>query len=194
MPAWLPTYPLASLGSGVASSATLLVDCGGSFGQQSQLVRDTHPSLTGRVIVQDFPAVLAAAPARDGIEKMPHDLFTPQPEAAAGTRGARFYCLRQVLHDHSDAQARVILGHLRDAMNPGGESVLLIDEIVMPNSGAGWMDVHMDIVVMAGLAGMERPLGQWEGLLGEVGLGVREVYRYNPETSDAVLEVVVAEG
>ena len=191
MSAWLPTYALKERAAGVSSIAVLLVDAGGGFGQQSQLVRDTYsedPSVTGRIIVQDFPAVLAAAPDRNNIEKMPHDLFQPQPEAA---RGARFYYLRQVLHDHSDEQASIILKHLRDAMGP--KSLILIDEIVMPNTGADWMGVHMDMVVMAGLAGTERSLGQWEALLKGVGLRCREVYKYNPETSDAVLEVVADE-
>ena len=95
------------------------------------------------------------------------------------------------MHNHSDEHASIILKYLRDALGP--QSLILIDEIVMPNTGADWMGVHMDMVVMAGVAGTERTLGQWEGLLKGVGLRCREVYKYNPETSDAVLEVVADE-
>ena len=78
--------------------------------------------------------MLDVAPTRPGVEKMPHDLFQPQPRAA---HGARLYYLRQILHDHSDEQATMVLRNLKDAMAPG--SVSLIDEIVMPNTGGtGW--------------------------------------------------------
>jgi hypothetical protein len=38
---------------------------------------------------------------------------------------AKFYYLRNILHDHTDASCDIILGHIKAAMEPG--SVLLVD-------------------------------------------------------------------
>ena len=73
----------------------------------------------------------------------------------------------------------------------GPKYLLLIDEIVMPNTGADFMRVHMDIVMISSLAALERTQAQWKTLLKRVGLRCRKVYRYNPGTSDAMLEAVV---
>lgn len=56
------------------------------------------------------------------IELQVHDFFTPQP-----IKGARAYFMRSVLHDWPDEQCRKILGHLKDAMDPGYSKILISD-------------------------------------------------------------------
>jgi demethylsterigmatocystin 6-O-methyltransferase len=59
----------------------MFVDVGGGTGQQCLELKKKYPNLTGRVILQDLPAVVAEAefPADLGIEKMAYDFFTEQP-------------------------------------------------------------------------------------------------------------------
>lgn len=57
----------------------VFVDVGGGNGQQCVAFKETFPNVTGRVILQDLPAVIAEAKLPEGIEAMKYDFFTPQP-------------------------------------------------------------------------------------------------------------------
>lgn len=59
--------------------------------------------------------------------------------------------------------------------------ILLIDEIVIPDTGASLFAVQLDFTMMAMFNSTERTDSHWRGLLGEVGLEVTQVYRYDPE-------------
>lgn len=89
--------------------------------------RTDVPAFTGRLILQELPPVIEMAktqpvPLDKRIELQPHDFFTAQP-----VKGARAYFLRMVLHDWSDDDCRRILGHLKDAMEPGYSRILICD-------------------------------------------------------------------
>ena len=60
-------------------NATMIVDMGGSVGHELVELRKRFPSLPGRTILQDLPKTIEMAGNLDGIEKMTHDFFTPQP-------------------------------------------------------------------------------------------------------------------
>ena len=55
------------------------VDIGGGTGQQCVAIKEKFPNLSGKVILQDLPAVIAEAKVPENIETMAYDFFTPQP-------------------------------------------------------------------------------------------------------------------
>ncbi|TQN72244.1 O-methyltransferase [Colletotrichum shisoi] len=57
----------------------LLVDVGGSAGQDIQCFYEKHPETASGLYLEDFPAVLAdkASSLARGINKVPYDFFTP---------------------------------------------------------------------------------------------------------------------
>lgn len=62
----------------------VFVDIGGALGHQCIALRQKHPGLVGRVILQDREEVIQQAnthpiPGFEGIETQPYDFFTPQP-------------------------------------------------------------------------------------------------------------------
>jgi hypothetical protein len=94
--------------------------------------RASVPEYTGRLVLQELPEVIAAAKRMGvgedgGIELQVHDFFKPQP-----VRGARVYFMRSVLHDWADEQCRMILGQLKDAMEPGYSKILISDCVSAP--------------------------------------------------------------
>jgi demethylsterigmatocystin 6-O-methyltransferase len=71
--------------------------------------------------------------------------------------GAKIYYLRNVIHDYPDEKAIVILKNLAAAE----DSVILIDDMVIPDVGAHWHATQLDIALMAGLASTERTREAW---------------------------------
>lgn len=60
--------------------AVRLVDIGGNHGHDLKLFRQAYPELTGRLILEDLPAVISKHTGPiEGIEVVPYDFFTPQP-------------------------------------------------------------------------------------------------------------------
>ncbi|RAL13253.1 S-adenosyl-L-methionine-dependent methyltransferase [Aspergillus homomorphus CBS 101889] len=134
-----------------------------------------------KLILQDLPTVLASIPASTTlpgcITIQPHNFFEQQP-----TRHAKAYFLRTVLHDWPDKQALQILGHLRDAM--AEDSVLLVNEGVIPETGAGLMAVQTDFVMMCNYGAMERTKAQWVSLLERGGFEVCGVFGEDENCGD----------
>lgn len=166
---------------------TVLVDVGGGFGHQSAALLEAFPRLHGKITLQDLPQTLEQLPpgvvVPDGIEKMPHDFFTEQP-----VKGARFYYLRQILHDWPDDKCIEILKHLVAASGP--ESQILIDEMVLPDSGVPWEAATLDLTMMASLGSRERTLSEWRALLDQAGLKALYVYPYQPRRQDSIIQAV----
>lgn len=184
MPTWLDAYPFLERSAGLAPGQALFVDVGGGIGHQSVALRRALPaSVAGRIVVQDQPAVVGQAIPQDGVEQMAHDFFGAQP-----VEGARMYYMRNIMHDWRDEDSAVILRRLREAM--GKDSVLLIDDMVLPDSGTHWHAAQLDIVMMAALAARERTRAQWEALVPRAGLRIRDVFRYTESLGDSVIECV----
>lgn len=88
-PNWYDTYPIEQelssppnvIGNGHGESNILLVDVGGNRGHDLINLRNKHPGLQGRMILQDLPDVIAHTffDQEDGIEAVPHDFFQRQP-------------------------------------------------------------------------------------------------------------------
>ncbi|KAJ5996252.1 hypothetical protein N7522_007912 [Penicillium canescens] len=153
---WFEFFPVARLRV-EDQSDPLIVDIGGSQGEDLKKFQNYFPDLPGKLILQDLPAVVAGVDL-PGIEVMAHDFFKEQP-----VRNAKAYFLRTVLHDWPDMQAVQILRRLRVAM--GADSLLLISETVLPESGVALSAVLSDLHMMATYASLERTETQWRSLL-----------------------------
>lgn len=71
----------------------------------------------------------------------------------------------------------------------GPESVLLIDEMILPETGVNVIAASIDMTMLTALAGLERTEAQWRETLAEVGLELVRVFVYNPVQYEAVMEV-----
>ena len=60
-------------------------------------------------------------------------------------------------------------------MEPGS-SRLVIDEIVLPNTGASVHGFGMDLLMMMYPSGMERTVSQWQGLLEPRGVEIVKIW------------------
>ncbi|KAI7778872.1 hypothetical protein LA080_001563 [Diaporthe eres] len=182
---WFTVFPLeAELGAFLKeSSATAFVDIGGGFGHQCAALASAFPSLKGRLVLQDMTHTLAIAPPLDGVEAMAHDFFGAQP-----VQGARFYYLRNVLHDWPREKAVAILSRVREAMGP--RSQVLVDEIVLPTSGAHWHATCMDMVMMTSVGARERTVDEWGELLDDAGLRIVKIHTYLPRHQDSIIQAV----
>ena len=138
-----------------AKDDVLLVDVGGSSGHDLVSFRSRHPDMTGRLILQDLPEAIEAARAvgqlkKMGIEAFEHDFFTPEDVC-----GARVYYLKMVLHDWPDEQCKQILSNLTPALKQG-HSRILLNEIIIPETGASWFETSVDMIMMVCHSAQER--------------------------------------
>ncbi|KAI5863833.1 S-adenosyl-L-methionine-dependent methyltransferase [Durotheca rogersii] len=182
---WFRAFPLAAEvdADAGAADAPFLVDVGGGFGHQCAALAAAFPALRGRLVLEDLPEALAAAPALDGVRAVPHDFFAPQPVA-----GARFYYLRHVLHDWPDARCLDILRQLRPALGP--RSHVLLDEAVLPDAGVSREAATLDLLMMTSLGARERTRAQWRALLDAAGLRILHIHTYMPRRQDSIIQAV----
>ncbi|KAI4097712.1 MAG: hypothetical protein LQ339_006691 [Xanthoria mediterranea] len=158
----------------VRRDAVLLVDVGGSWGHELAAFARAHPDAHGRLILQDLPKVIEkvkgeAPPA--SVECMAYDFFTAQP-----IKGARAYYFRNICHDWQDTTCEKILVNTAQSMERG-YSRILIDEYVLPDTGAPIRGSSMDFLMMMFCSGIERTKRQWESLLDRCGLEIVQVWR-----------------
>jgi demethylsterigmatocystin 6-O-methyltransferase len=173
---WVSSYPVEiELGDfNAARDSAVLVDIGGGFGQHSITFKQKYPQVSGRVVVQDLSSTLmhVPAPRPEGIEFEEYDFFTAQP-----IRGAKFYYLRHIMHDWPDADCIRILQNIIPAMGP--DSLILIDEVVLPDTNVPWHVSAMVLSMMACLGGTERSKEDWGSLLDGAGLKIAHVHQYD---------------
>ncbi|KAI0154587.1 S-adenosyl-L-methionine-dependent methyltransferase [Xylariaceae sp. FL1272] len=189
-PSWTDMYPVQQRlveGLKPEGDSSALVDVGGGTGQILQDFRVDVPQYTGRLVLQELPEVIAAASGlgvgKDSrIELMTHDFFSPQP-----VRGARAYFMRSVMHDWQDDQCRQILGHLKDAMEPG-YSRILIGDCVLADDHAAWQHVSLDIFMMALASPQERTESEWYELIEGCGMKIAGIYNKG-EGNEGLIEV-----
>lgn len=167
---WFEFYPVEKLrGNG---SRPLLVDIGGGLGHDLVSFK-AKTKLSGKLILEDLPAVIEEAKdLPKDIEKVGHDFFQRQPDSV---RGARAYYLRTVLHDWPDKQAGEILMNIREVMST--DSILLINENVLPASNVPLYNAQMDIAMMACFSSLDRTEKQFESLLDSAGFRLLQTWR-----------------
>ncbi|KAJ5921469.1 S-adenosyl-L-methionine-dependent methyltransferase [Penicillium verhagenii] len=184
MPTFLDVYPVLDRATNLGPERALFVDIGGGVGHQAVAFRQLYPQLQGRVIVQDLAPTLERALAHPEIEKMPYDFFNPQIVQA------KFYYLRNIFHDWPDHKCREILNNTLEAMAP--DSYLLVDDMVLPNTGVHWQQAQLDILMMASMGARERTQEQWHQLVEGTGLGIIKIHTYTASLQDSIIEAVLA--
>ncbi|KAI0798392.1 S-adenosyl-L-methionine-dependent methyltransferase [Xylaria sp. FL0064] len=164
------------------------VDIGGALGHQCIALRQKHPGLIGRIILQDREEVIQQVkthplPGFEGIETQSYDFFTPQP-----VKGARAYYLRNILHDWPDHKCIEILTNNKSAMTK--ESRILIDEMVLPERGAPWRATQLDLAMSTCFAAMERSRADWDSLLNRAGPKILKIWKYTDQLDDCIIVAV----
>ncbi|KAJ5236461.1 hypothetical protein N7489_006552 [Penicillium chrysogenum] len=164
------------------SEKPFFVDVGGGHGHQCIELGKKYPNLLGHLVLQDLPEAVKNLAPIDGVKAEAYDFFQPQPII-----GAKFYYLRRIMHDWPDDKAAMILRNIRAAMGP--DSRVLIDDAVLPDTGANWKSAMADLAMMT-FAGKERTKYQWESLAESAGLRVEQIHTYVASTYTAVLVLV----
>lgn len=65
------------------------------------------------------------------------------------------------------------------------DSILLINEYVIPDTGAPFRHATFDVLMMYNCAGIERTLSQWSDLLDKAGFEIVQVW---PGSQESVIE------
>lgn len=175
-PQWFQVYPakeqLAN-GMNAGNDGALVVDVGGGFGHEIAKFKEANPDVPGRLILQDLQVTFNNLESKpEGIELMPYDFFTEQP-----VKGARAYFFRNIMHDWSDKKCAAILSNTVKAMDPV-HSRILIDDYVLPDTGADMRAASMDFLMMLFASGMERTKHQWQQLLESVNLEIVKIWTH----------------
>ncbi|KAJ5523258.1 hypothetical protein N7513_012802 [Penicillium frequentans] len=183
---WLDVISIADQTRSIAdgnANRKVFVDIAGSIGHQCLRLLSKHPDLAGRVVLQDLEETFQRAPKIDGVEFMVHDFFREQP-----VRGAKFYYLRMIIHDWEDDKAVEILKNIVPAM--ADDSQILIDDVVLPNTGTHWWSTCMDMQMYIMHGAMERTVDQWHALLDKAGLKVVDIKTYGAVMRNSVVVAV----
>jgi hypothetical protein len=198
---WLTVYPVGEEARECNPERPLYVNVGGGVGHQCAQFKERYADLPGRVILQDLPHSISEALKIPGVENMVHNFFEPQPIkgkpvfALARLKestemiliGAKFYYMRGVLHNHPPHKVQKLLENTKSAMAP--DSVLLIDEMILPERGVNANAAAIDMTMMTAVAAMERTEAQWSETLKAAGLEIVRVYTYNPLYYESVMDV-----
>jgi len=180
---WLSVYPVEEEAKGFDPDSPVLVDIGGSTGDNCAQFKQHYPNIPGRVILQDLPDTVAVAPSTPGVENMAHDFFKEQP-----IKGAKYYYLAHILHNWPDDKCREILRHIKAAMSK--DSVILIDEMVLPDTAVPPNMAAVDLEMMCCLASVEHTQSEWNELLVSEGLKCMKTWVYRPKTCESVMHVI----
>ncbi|KAI1744998.1 S-adenosyl-L-methionine-dependent methyltransferase [Xylaria scruposa] len=178
---WLQVYPVLKEAAGCLPERPLFVSISGGVGHQCAQFKERYPELSGRVIVQDLSYSIVEALPTPGVEAIVHDFFEPQP-----IKGAKIYYLRSV-HDHPNHKVSRIIQNIKVVMAP--DSILLVDEIILPEARLNTVIASIDLCMLATFASMERTETQWRDIFHEEGIDLMNTYVYNPFTYEGVLDV-----
>ncbi|MBV9281724.1 MAG: NUDIX domain-containing protein [Chloroflexi bacterium] len=138
-----------------------LVDVGGGRGELLRAILRANPSIRG--VLFERPEVIEEVRARRSelaldarIELVGGDFFRAVPPADA-------YVLRNIIHDWSDEESAIILGHCREAMKPGGR-VLVVEQVVP--EWDQWSSIKFgDLEMLVLVHGRERTESEFRSLL-----------------------------
>ncbi|EHA47714.1 hypothetical protein MGG_03813 [Pyricularia oryzae 70-15] len=186
-PSFLDSVDLGGFFESSHKDTLLFVDVSGSRGYVTTAVRERYSNVPGRVVLQDQPHIVDLVkkdvrPELKTIELQGHDFFT----GATPLKGARVYYLRNILHDWSDAKSLEILASVTPSMDK--DSVMLLDEVVLPEMNPPWRGTQLDVEMLTHLAGAERTENDWRGLLDAAGLKVDKITPYFSVRGDSVIQ------
>ena len=170
------------------SDCRLICDVGGGQGTFLTQILTKYPHLEG--MVADLPGAVASAQqtiAEAGLsgrcEAVFHDILKAPPPICDA------YFMVNILHDWDDETCHRVLRNLSRSMN-GGSRLWIVEYIIEPGPGfsiAKLLDI--EVFVMGG--GRERTLGEYEALLGAVGLTASRITPTTP--GPTVMECVLRE-
>ena len=95
--------------------------------------------------------------------------------------------MRGVLHNHPPHKVQEVLRNTKSAMT--SDSVLLVDEMVFPETGVNFDAASIDMTMLGAFASMERTEAQWHDTFGNAGLQLVRIFVYNPESYESIMEV-----
>lgn len=195
---FLDAFDISKHVEGSKDEDVIFVDVAGSVGHQCALLKGKLPKLRGRVILEDLPPVVASAIPLPGLEPLGIDMWQGQPVKGLSlfqlpdfavllttSIGAKTYYMRMILHDYPDAKAIELLRLQAEAMSPN--SVLVIDELVVPNQGAHGHATQFDLTMLASLASIERTDKQWDTLIDAAGFQILEKKAYAPAGESVIV-------
>ena len=96
--------------------------------------------------------------------------------------------MRNILHDYPDGKATTIIHNTVQAMST--DSLFIIDEMIIPNTGVHRRATDLDMIMMTSLASTERTERQWDVLLEKAGLKILKKSTYDSATGDSVIVTV----
>lgn len=99
--------------------------------------------------------------------------------------GARAYYLRQVMHNWTDIKCAEILKAIVPAMTE--DSLILIDEVVVPEKGASWRSTQLDMAMLISCASVERTEKHWQHVADLAGLDIVKIHKYAEESGDSII-------
>ena len=70
------------------------------------------------------------------------------------------------------------------------ESLILIDEMSLPEKGVPQEAAFQDLTMMFALGSIERTTEQWYALLDKAGLKVKQIHKYTNRLNDTVIAAV----
>lgn len=182
---WVDWYPVKErLLSDLDKHTPLVVDVGGGNGHDLEKFSGKFPG-AGKLILQDQAHVLESVKDLSPfIERIPLDFFTEQP-----VKDARVYFCHHILHDWSDDKCLEILRSIKSAMRPE-YSKLLLNEMILPDTGCHPFAVDADMTMMVTTGGMERSKAQWKTLLEAAGFQIVQFW-VDEEDGDGIVEAVI---
>jgi len=171
-------FTLGMHGLGLLSSAAIvrqfdlsgfstLADLGGATGHLALAARARYPAL--RIVVMDHQAIVEIAR-----QMVPADVtFVAGDFCTDPLPPADLFVLGRILHHRSDANGKMLLRRLFDALPVGG-GVLVIEAVVDEEGGsgdAGSSDAHMHALSMlvSSTDGNERSVAEYQSWLRQVG-------------------------
>ncbi|KAI0876258.1 O-methyl transferase B [Hypoxylon argillaceum] len=179
---WLTVYPVQEHIRDWDPERPVYVNIGGGIGHQCAQFLEQYPHVPGRVILQDLPHSIAKALPTPRVENMAHNFFDPQP-----IKGAKFYFLRGVCHNHPTDRVKKLLENIKEAMDH--DSIILLDEWILPDTKANIDGVSMDLTMLAAFAGAERTETQWRSIINGLGLKLFTIYVYNAVSHECVMDL-----
>ncbi|KAL8883143.1 MAG: hypothetical protein Q9192_007419 [Flavoplaca navasiana] len=153
---WFEAFPMVRTlcpGTKTDKDSVLLVDVGSSWGYELAAFKQAYPNVHGRLILQDLPKVIGKVQQEGpppNVECMTYDFFTSQPLQAA-----RAYYFPNICLDWQDSICQKILINTAKSMERD-YSRILIDEYVLPDTGAPIRGSSMDFFMMMFCSGIER--------------------------------------
>jgi demethylsterigmatocystin 6-O-methyltransferase len=95
--------------------------------------------------------------------------------------------MRMILHDYPDDKAIALLKLQSEAMTK--DSILIVDELVVPNKGAHAHATQFDMTMLGSLSSVERTDKEWDALLDAAGFNILEKKAYAP-AGESIIAIV----